>query len=128
MSKIIDADNMRYTRDHAWVMMEDDIATIGITDYAQHELPDVTFVEMPSEGMEVNAGDEVVSIEAARDALSVASPVDGTIVEVNVLLEENPDLLNTDSYGDGWLVRVEMTDLTTWQDLMTTEEYEEFIG
>lgn len=127
MSKVIDADNIRYTRDHAWVMMEDDVATIGMTDYAQRELPDINFVEMPAEGLEVNAGDEMVSIESNRDSASIVAPVDGTVVEVNALLEDNPELLNSDPYGDGWLVRLELVDITTWQDLLTAEEYEEFV-
>ena len=128
MSKVIDADNIRYTRDHAWVMLEDDVATVGLTDHGQGELPDVNFVEMPAEGMEVNAGDEMVAVESARDSASLVAPVDGTVVEVNSLLEENPQLLNGDPYGDGWLVRLEMADIATWQDLLTAEEYEAFIG
>ncbi len=128
MAKVIDADNIRYTRDHEWVMMEEATATIGLTDYAQSELPDINFVELPAEGLEVNVGDEVVTIESTRDSAAILSSVDGTVVEVNTLLEENPELLNSDPYGDGWLVRVEMTDLTTWQDLLTAEEYEEYVG
>lgn len=128
MAKVIDADNIRYTRDHEWVMMEEATATIGVTDYAQSELPDINFVELPAEGLEVNAGDEMVTIESTRDSAAVLSPVDGTVVEVNTLLEENPQLLNTDPYGDGWLIRLEMTDVTTWQDLLTAEEYEEYVG
>ena len=126
MSRIVDADDIRYTRDHEWVMLEDMVATIGITDYAQAELSDVSFVEMPSEGMEINAGDEVVTIESARDSTAVVSPVDGTIVEVNALLEDNPGLLNSDPYGDGWLIRLETTDIMTWRDLLTAEEYEKY--
>lgn len=128
MAKVIDADNIRYTRDHEWVMMEEATATLGVTDYAQSELPDINFVELPAEGLEVNAGDEVVTIESTRDSAAVLSPLDGTVVEVNTLLEENPELLNSDPYGDGWLIRLEMTDVTTWQDLLTAEEYEEYVG
>lgn len=128
MAKVIDADNIRYTRDHEWVMMEEATATLGVTDYAQSELPDINFVELPAEGLEVNAGDEVVTIESTRDSAAVLSPLDGTVVEVNTLLEENPQLLNSDPYGDGWLIRLEMTDFTTWQDLLTAEEYEEYVG
>jgi glycine cleavage system H protein len=128
MAKVVDADNIRYTRDHEWVMMEEATATLGVTDYAQSELPDINFVELPAEGLEVNAGDEVVAIESTRDSAAVLSPLDGTVVEVNTLLEENPELLNSDPYGDGWLIRLEMTDVTTWQDLLTAEEYEEYVG
>lgn len=127
MNKIVDADNIRYTKDHEWVMMEDAVATIGITDYAQKDLPDVNFVELPAEGLEVNAGDEVATIESVRDSAAVIAPVDGMVVEINSLLEDNPELINSDPYGDGWILRVEMTDITTWQDLLTAEEYEEYI-
>jgi glycine cleavage system H protein len=128
MSKILDADNTRYTKDHVWVMLEDDVATIGVTDFALRELPEINFVEMPAEGLEVNAGDEVAAIEANRDSVAVVAPVDGTVSEINLLLEENPGLLHSDPYGDGWLLRVEMSDPATWQDLLTAEEYEEYIG
>ena len=128
MSEVLDADNIRYTRDHVWIMLEDDIATMGMTDYAQGELPGINFVEMPTEGLEVNVGDEVVTIESSRDSLALMAPLDGTVVEVNALLEENPQLLNSDPYGDGWLVRLEMADVKTWLDLLTAEEYEELIG
>lgn len=128
MHKVIDSDDVRYTRDHEWVMMEDLTVTVGITDYAQANLPGINFVEMPSVGLEVNAGDEVVTLESPRDSAAVVAPVDGSVVEVNSLLEENPELLNADPYGDGWLFRVEMTDVTTWQDLLTAEEYEDYIS
>jgi glycine cleavage system H protein len=128
MRQVIDSDDVRYTRSHEWVMMEDLTVTVGITDYAQANLPGIDFVEMPSVGLEVNAGDEVATLETARDSAAVAAPVDGSVVEVNPLLEENPELINTDPYGDGWLFRVEMSDATTWQDLLTAEEYQDYIG
>lgn len=128
MSKILDADNMRYTKDHAWVMLEDDVATIGLTGFALRELPEINFVEMPVEGLEINAGDEIATIEANPDSVAVVAPMDGTVGEINLLLEENPGLVHSDPYGDGWLLRVEMSDPATWQDLLTAEEYEEFIG
>lgn len=128
MSKVIDADNIRYTRRHEWVMLDDDMATVGITDYAQREIPGVTFVEMPGEGVELNAGDEVATLESQGESLSVVSPFDGEVAEVNGLLEESPELINTDPYGDGWLFRVDATDLSPWNDLLTAEEYEEYAG
>ena len=128
MSKVLDADDIRYTKRHEWVMLEDDVVTIGLTDYGQKELGRVTFVDMPAEGIEVNAGDEAVTVESANESLSVMAPLDGTIVEVNSLLEDAPDLINSDPYGDGWLFRLEATDIKSWSDLMTAEEYEEWIG
>ena len=128
MSKVVDADNIRYTRRHEWVMLEDDVVTVGITDYAQQEIPDVSFVEMPAEGQEMNAGDEAATLESQGDSLSVLAPCDGTVMEVNTLLEDSPILLNTDPYGDGWLFRLEIADLSQWSDLLTAEEYEEYVS
>jgi Glycine cleavage system H protein (lipoate-binding) len=127
MSKVIDADNMRYTKRHEWVMLEDDIATVGITDYAQQEISEANFVEMPAEGVELTSGDEAATIESSGDTLSVLSPLDGLVVEVNSLLEDNPGLTNSDPYGDGWLFRLELIDIMPWRDLLTAEEYERYI-
>ena len=128
MSKVLDADDIRYTKRHEWALLEDDVVTIGLTDYGQKELGRVTFVDMPAEGVDVDAGDEAVTLESAGDSLSVMAPLAGTIVEVNGLLEDTPDLVNSDPYGDGWLFRLEATDIKSWSDLMTAEEYEEWIG
>ncbi len=128
MSKVLDADDIRYTKRHEWVMLEDDVVTVGLTDYGQKELGKVSFIDMPAEGVDVNAGDEAVTVESASDSLSVMTPLDGTIVEVNALLEDTPGLVNTDPYGDGWLFRLEVTDINSWSDLMTAEEYEEWAG
>ncbi len=127
MSKVIDADNMRYTKRHEWIMLEDDVVTVGITDYAQGELEAVNFIDMPAEEIEVDAGEEAATVESQNDTLSVLSPMGGTIVEINRLLEDNPELVNSDPYGDGWLFRLEVTDLSTWPDLLTAEEYEEYL-
>ncbi len=129
MSKVIDADNMRYTKRHEWVMLEDNVVTVGITDYAQGELGgDVSFIDMPVEGVEISAGEEAATVESQNDTLSVLSPMDGTVVEVNQLLEDNPELVSSDPYGDGYLFRLEVTDLSMWRDLLTAEEYEEYVG
>lgn len=128
MSKVIDADNMRYTKRHEWVMLEDDVVTVGITDYGQAEVAAVNYVDMPAEGVEVNAGDEAATVESNSDSLSVLAPLDGTVVEVNSLLEDAPELINSDPYGDGWLFRLELTDLSAWRDLLTAEEYEDYVS
>ncbi len=127
MTKVIDADNIRYTKRHEWVMLEDDVVTVGITDYAQRELEDVRYVDMPAEEVEVNAGDEAATLESQNDSLSVIAPLDGTIVEVNRLLEDNPELINNDPYGDGWLFRLEAGDISAWRDLLSAEEYEDYL-
>ena len=128
MTKIIDADNMRYTKRHEWVMLEDDVVTVGVTDFAQSEIPEVNFVEMPAEELEIDAGDEAASIESPGDSLPVVAPMDGTVVEINRLLEANPELINTDPYGDGWIFRMEAGDLSVWHDLMSAEEYERYVS
>lgn len=128
MSKVIDADNMRYTKRHEWVMLEDDVVTVGVTDYSQKEIPEVNYIDMPAEGLEINAGDEVATLESQAESLSVLSPMDGTVAEVNSLLEDSPDLVNSDPYGDGWLFRLEVTNISSWSDLLTAEEYEEYVG
>ena len=128
MSKVLDADDIRYSKRHEWVMLEDDVVTVGLTDYGQKELGKVSYVDMPAEGVEVIAGDEAATVESNSDSLSVMTPLDGTIVEINRLLEDNPELINSDPYGDGWLFRLEMTDIKSWRDLLTAEEYEDYIG
>lgn len=128
MSNVIDADNMRYTKRHEWIMLEDDVATVGITDYAQGEIPDVNYVDMPGEEVEINTGDEAATLESPNDSLSVLAPLDGMVVEVNRLLEDNPELVNSDPYGDGWLFRLEINDIAPWRELLTAEEYEEYLG
>ncbi len=128
MTKVLDSDEIRYTKRHEWVMLEDDIATVGLTEYGQQELGKVSYVDMPAEGVEVNAGDEAATVESANDSLSVLTPLDGTVVEVNTLLEDTPELINTDPYGDGWLFRLEVTDIKSWRDLLSAEEYEEYVG
>lgn len=129
MSQVIDADNMRYTKRHEWVMLEDDVATVGITDYGQSEIPGVDIVEMPTDGVELEAGEEAVTVETqGGESLSVVAPFGGTVVEVNGLLEEAPGLLNSDPYGDGWLFRLEVGNISLWNDLLTAEEYEEYVS
>ena len=128
MSKVLDADDIRYSKRHEWVMLEDDVVTVGLTDYGQKELGTVSYVDMPAEGVEVNSGDEAATVESNSDSLSVLTPLDGTVVEINRLLEDNPDLINSDPYGDGWLFRMEVTSISVWQDLLTAEEYEEYIS
>jgi glycine cleavage system H protein len=128
MAKVIDADNIRYTKSHEWVMLDDDLATLGITEGAQDDIRDIAVVELPSPNVELNAGDEAATLESQSDSLSIAAPLDGRVVEVNRLLEDNPGLVNSDPYGDGWLFRFEPANVVAWNDLMTAEEYEKYLG
>ncbi|HEV7922444.1 MAG TPA: glycine cleavage system protein GcvH [Thermoanaerobaculia bacterium] len=120
-------EDSRYAKSHEYVHVEGDVGTIGITDYAQKELGDVVFVELPSVGTLLDAVDELGSIESVKAVSELFTPISGEVVEVNERLREKPELVNTDPYGDGWMVRIRMTDPTEVDELMNAEEYEEYI-
>ncbi|HEX8619309.1 MAG TPA: glycine cleavage system protein GcvH [Thermoanaerobaculia bacterium] len=117
----------RYAKSHEYVHVEGNVATIGITDYAQKELGDVVFVELPQVGSELEAADELGSIESVKAVSELFSPVSGEVIEINEALADNPALVNTDSYGDGWMIRIRLSDPTEIDELMTAEEYDEYI-
>lgn len=118
----------RYAKSHEYVHLEGAVATIGITDYAQKELGDVVFVELPQVGTVLEAGDELGSIESVKAVSELFTPVSGEVIEINEKLAENPELVNTDPYGDGWMVRLRPADATEADELlMTAEEYEEYV-
>ena len=117
----------RYAKSHEYVHAEGETGTIGITDYAQKELGDVVFVELPQVGTQLEAGDELGSIESVKAVSELFSPVSGEVIEINEALADKPDLVNTDPWGDGWIIRIRMSDPTELDALMTAEEYEEFI-
>ena len=117
----------RYTKEHEWVLVEDDLATVGITDYAQSELGDVVFVELPEIGDEVETAESFGTIEAVKTVSELFSPLTGTVVEVNELLADSPDLVNTDPYGEGWMIKVKYTEIPE-EDLLSAAEYKEIIS
>ncbi len=117
----------RYARSHEYVHVEGDIGTIGITDYAQKELGDVVFVELPQVGAQLEMGDELGSIESVKAVSELFSPVGGEVIEVNEALADKPELVNTDPWGDGWMIRIKLADPTEADELMSAEEYEEFV-
>jgi glycine cleavage system H protein len=117
----------RYAKSHEYVHLEGDVATIGITEYAQKELGDVVFVELPQVDTELEAGDELGSIESVKAVSELFTPVSGTVVEINEALANKPDLVNTDPFGDGWMIRIKVTDPTEVDELMTAEEYDEYV-
>ncbi|WP_457622150.1 glycine cleavage system protein GcvH [Persephonella sp.] len=116
-----------YTKEHMWVKVENGNAVIGITDYGQHQLGDIVFVELPSVNQEVESGEKVVSIESVKAAIDLFSPLSGKIVSVNEDLKDDPSLLNTDPYGEGWIYEMEMGDTDELEDLMTSEDYRAYI-
>jgi glycine cleavage system H protein len=118
----------RYAKSHEYVHVDGNVGTIGITEYAQKELGDVVFIELPQVGTQLEATDELGSIESVKAVSELFAPVSGEVVEVNELLREKPELVNTDPYGDGWMVRIKLSDVTEVDELMmTAEEYEEYI-
>ncbi|HET7435595.1 MAG TPA: glycine cleavage system protein GcvH [Thermoanaerobaculia bacterium] len=117
----------RYAKSHEYVHVEGDIGTIGITEYAQKELGDVVFVELPQVGSQLEAADELGSIESVKAVSELFSPVSGEVVEVNEALADKPELVNTDPWGDGWMIRIRLSDPSEVDELMTAEEYDEFV-
>ena len=98
-------DDLLYTKDHEWVRIVDGVATIGVTDYAQGELGDIIFIEFPNKGVKFQSGDTVGTIEAVKTVADVYAPIDGQILEVNVELEDEPDMINKDPYEKGWIIK-----------------------
>jgi glycine cleavage system H protein len=114
-------EDLQYTRSHEWVRIEGDTATIGITDHAQDELGDVVFVELPDEGANFDAGESFGTVESVKAVSDLYTPVGGEVVEVNSALEDAPENINEDPYGEGWIVKLRTTDEP---DLLSPEEYE----
>ena len=121
MSKILD--DIRYADSHEWVKLEGDIATVGITDYAQHALGDIVYVDMPEVGDEVTKGEDFGAVESVKAASDLFCPVSGTVVEINEALEDAPELLNEDAFAN-WIMKVEMSDPSELEGLMDAAAYE----
>ncbi len=115
--------DVRYTKDHEWIRLEGNIATIGITDFAQHELGDIVYVDINTTGKALDAEEIFGTVEAVKTVSDLFLPVAGTITEVNPLLEKQPELVNTDPYGDGWMIKLTVTDPATVAALMDTAAY-----
>jgi glycine cleavage system H protein len=118
---------LRYTKEHEWVLMEDNIATIGITDFAQESLGDVTYIQLPKEGETIGKNDPFGVVESVKAVSDLYAPVSGRVAEVNQPLLNAPELVNQDPYTDGWMVKVEVKDLSDIEDLMEATEYKEYI-
>ncbi len=115
--------SMKYSEEHEWVIVEGDIATVGITDYAQKALGDIVFVEAPDVGSEINQGDETGVVESVKAASDIITPVSGEVVEINEDLEAAPNTVNTDPTGDGWMFKVKLSDPEEIDGLMNAAEY-----
>lgn len=117
----------RYSRDHEWVRMEDDVCVLGITDFAQSELGEVVYVELPEVGHVFNSGDELGTIESVKAVAEIYTPVAGEVVEVNDSLQDDPGAINEDPHGDGWLVKIKYSSSKDFEELMDAEAYQAFV-
>lgn len=120
-------EDLKYTREHEWVSIDGSVATIGITDHAQEQLGDVVFVELPSVGDRVEKADAFGVVESTKAVSDVYAPLSGEVSDVNDDLPDNPELINEDPYGDGWMVKITLGDKADLEDLMTADEYRKFI-
>lgn len=120
-------EGLKYSKEHEWVLVEDSIATIGITEYAQQELGDIVYVELPEVGEKVVKDDPFGAVESVKAVSDIYAPVSGTVLEVNDALPDSPETINEDAYGDGWMIKVEMSDMDDLKDLMSADEYAEYI-
>lgn len=116
-----------YTKEHEWIRVDEEIGTIGITNYAQKELGDVVFVELPKVGDHITANESFGTIESVKAVSEIFAPVDGDVVGINAKLQNNPELVNTDPHGDAWLIRVKLSDRRDTDKLMSAEDYEAYI-
>jgi len=119
--------NLKYTNDHEWALVDGDVATIGITEYAAGELGDVVYVELPSVGDTAVKGDSIGTIEAVKTVADIYSPVSGEVVEVNDALADTSELLNKDPYGEGWIVKIKLSDPAELDGLLSPEDYKKLV-
>lgn len=120
-------EHLLYTKDHEWVNIDGDVATIGITEYAQSALGDITFVELPTVGDEFDQFEEFASVESVKAASDIYSPMSGRVVEVNEALEGKPGIINRSCYEKGWLAKIEISDMDETSNLMTADEYRSYL-
>jgi glycine cleavage system H protein len=121
-------EELRYTKDHEWIRLEGNVATIGITDFAQHELGDIVYVDINSIGKALASEEIFGTVEAVKTVSDLFLPVAGTVNEVNPLLEKQPELVNTDPYGDGWMIKMTVSDVAAVEGLMTRDAYSSLVG
>ena len=121
-------ENVNYSSDHEWVRMEGDVAYVGITDFAQSELGDIVYVDVTSEGETLGKGEVFGSIEAVKTVSDLMMPVTGKILELNPELEDKPELINQDPFGEGWILKVTVSDAAELKELMSAAAYKEMVG
>jgi len=121
-------DNLKYTKDHEWIRVDGDNSFVGITDFAQGELGDIVFIEIETEGETLNKEEVFGTIEAVKTVSDLFMPVGGEVLELNPALEDNPDLVNKDPYGEGWMIKVKISDPSEIDGLLSPEEYKDLIS
>jgi glycine cleavage system H protein len=119
--------NLKYTKDHEWAKIDGNIATIGITDFAQSELGDIVYVELPEVGAQTKQGESFGTIEAVKAVSDMFSPLTGEVAEVNTGLSDKPEVINKDPYGDGWIIKIKFSNKTEVDNLLDKSKYEELI-
>jgi len=120
-------DDLLYTESHEWVKVDGDTAYIGITDFAQHELGDIVYVELPEEGDKVAAGEPCGTVEAVKTVEDIISPVSGEVIKVNMELEDSPDLINKSPFEEGWLMKLKLTNAEELENLLSASEYKKIV-
>ena len=120
--------HLLYTKEHEWIEFKDDLAIVGITDYAQSQLGDVIFVEFPQIGANLDIGSSFGEIEAVKTVSDLFAPISGNVISINDEIEDTPDLVNTDPYGEGWLIKISPTKNEQKEELMDADEYKKFIS
>ena len=120
--------NVKYTKEHEWIRLEGDEAYVGITDYAQEQLGDIVFVDVTTEGETLGKGEVFGTIEVVKTVSDLFLPIGGEVLEINPELEEHPELVNKDPYGDGWLIKIKPTDTTEMDELLDAEAYKQIIN
>jgi glycine cleavage system H protein len=119
---------LKYSKEHEWVATEDTVATVGITDHAQDQLGEIVYIELPAVGDKVSKDDPFGVVESVKAVSDIYAPVTGTVIEINEDLPESPETVNEDPYGDGWLIKVKITDMSDLEDLMDADEYTELLA
>jgi len=120
--------DLKYTKDHEWIRVEGNIGTVGITDHAQSELGDIVYIDIPNPNATLKKGDSFGTIEAVKTVAEMYSPVSGKLIEVNNSLNNAPETVNNDPYGEGWIVKIELSDLSELNYLMDSEAYQKHLG
>ena len=121
-------ENLKYTKDHEWIRVEEGFAYIGVTDFAQGELGDVVFVEIETEGENLGKEEVFGTIEAVKTVSDMFMPISGKVIEINQKIEDEPELVNKDPYGEGWLIKISITDSSELDELITPEQYNDLIN